>query len=77
VALVLGNETLITDAEAYAMIDSIGDVAAALKDAEPDSLERLYRELGRGSATNHGSEQWTFCSLHVWLTDVSEGGVAH
>jgi hypothetical protein len=31
-----------------ALIDSLGDVGAALKDAEPVSLERLYRELGIG-----------------------------
>lgn len=30
------------------MIDSLGDVGAALKDAESGSLERLYRELGLG-----------------------------
>jgi hypothetical protein len=40
--------SLITDAEVYAMIDSLGDVGSALKDAEPGSLERLYRELGLG-----------------------------
>jgi hypothetical protein len=40
--------TLITDAEVYAMFGSLSDVGAALKDAEPDSLERLYRELGLG-----------------------------
>jgi hypothetical protein len=28
-----------------AMIDSLGEVGAALKDAKPESLERLYREL--------------------------------
>jgi hypothetical protein len=27
------------------MIDSLGDVGAALKQAKPESLERLYREL--------------------------------
>jgi hypothetical protein len=27
------------------MIDSLGDVGAALREAEPDSLERLYCEL--------------------------------
>jgi hypothetical protein len=27
------------------MIDSLGDIGAALKDAKPESLERLYREL--------------------------------
>ena len=31
---------------ASGMIDSLGDVGAALKDAEPDRLERLYHELG-------------------------------
>jgi hypothetical protein len=40
--------TLITEAEVYALIDSLGDVGAALKDTEPGSLERLYRELGLG-----------------------------
>jgi uncharacterized protein YPO0396 len=37
--------TAVTDAEVYAMIDALGDVGAALKDAKPESLERLYREL--------------------------------
>lgn len=37
--------TLVTDAEVYAMVDSLGDVGAALKDVYTDSLERLYREL--------------------------------
>jgi hypothetical protein len=37
--------TAITDAEVYAMIDALGDVGAALKDAKPESLERLYRDL--------------------------------
>jgi hypothetical protein len=36
---------MVTDAEVYAMIDSLGDVGAALKEAKPDSLERLYREI--------------------------------
>lgn len=40
--------SLITGAEVYAMIDSPGEVGAALKKAEPASLERLYRELGLG-----------------------------
>jgi len=34
--------TPVTGAEVYAMIDSLGDVGAALKDAKPESLERLY-----------------------------------
>jgi hypothetical protein len=73
--------TLITDAEVYAMIDSLGDVGAALKDAESDSLERLYRELGLGLRYEPQERAAdvldVHCSLRVWLTDVSEGGVAH
>jgi len=37
--------TAVTEAEVYAMIDSLGDVGAALKKSKPESLERLYREL--------------------------------
>jgi hypothetical protein len=36
---------LLTEAEVYAMIDSLGDVCAALKDGRPESLSRLYQEL--------------------------------
>jgi hypothetical protein len=32
--------------EVYAMIDALGDVREAIKDARPDSLTKLYRELG-------------------------------
>lgn len=37
--------TMITDAEIHAMIDSLGDVGAALSDAKPDSLSQLYQRL--------------------------------
>jgi hypothetical protein len=37
-------ETL-TDAEIYAMIDSLGDVGATLEDARPAGLSRLYESL--------------------------------
>jgi hypothetical protein len=37
--------TAVTDAEVHAMIDSFKDAGAALKEAKPDSLGRLYREL--------------------------------
>ena len=36
---------LLTDAEVYAMIDSLGDVGAALSEAKPASLARLYTSL--------------------------------
>lgn len=35
----------LTEAEVYAMIDSLGDVGAVLSDAQPESLSRLYQEL--------------------------------
>lgn len=37
--------TALTDAAVYAMIDSLGDVGAALSDARPENLSRLYRDL--------------------------------
>ena len=33
-------------AEVYAMIDALGDVGEAIKNARPDSLIKLYKELG-------------------------------
>jgi DNA invertase Pin-like site-specific DNA recombinase len=36
------SPNLLTDAEVYAMIDSLGDVGAALSDAKPNSLTSLY-----------------------------------
>jgi hypothetical protein len=33
-------------ADVNAMIDALGDVGSAIKDARPDSLPELYRELG-------------------------------
>jgi hypothetical protein len=38
--------SVLTDAEIYAMIDSLGDVAGALAEAKPTSLSRLYQQLG-------------------------------
>ena len=37
--------TALTDAEVYAMIDSLGDVGAALSGADPEGLAKLYDEL--------------------------------
>lgn len=33
-------------ADVHAMIDALGDVGDAIKDARPDSLTKLYKELG-------------------------------
>jgi len=35
----------LSDAEVYAMVDSLGDVGAALTDAKPERLARLYADL--------------------------------
>jgi hypothetical protein len=35
----------VTDADVYAMIDSLGDVGGVLADAKPAGLSRLYRRL--------------------------------
>lgn len=40
-----GSVQTIDRAEVYAMIDSLGDVGATLKDAKPAGLTRLYEEL--------------------------------
>ncbi|WP_199750055.1 hypothetical protein [Amycolatopsis sp. WAC 04169] len=45
-ALAVADEPAgITDAEVYAMIDSLGDIKAALADSQPGKLARLYRDL--------------------------------
>ena len=36
----------LSDAEVYAMVDSLGNVGAALKDAKTESLVRLYESPG-------------------------------
>ena len=41
----VGSVQALSKAEVYAMIDSLGDVGAALKDGKPDSLTRLYEGL--------------------------------
>ena len=42
---------MLDSAEAYAMIDSFGDVGAAIEQARPDSLAKLYRDCGWRCAT--------------------------
>jgi hypothetical protein len=38
--------SLLTDADIHARIDSLGDVGAALTEADPEKLTRLYEEVG-------------------------------
>ena len=33
-------------AEVYAMVDALGDIGQSIKGAQPDSLMKLYKELG-------------------------------
>lgn len=40
-------------AEVYAMIDALGDVGGALERAQPDSLIKLYQDLGIGVSYQH------------------------
>jgi DNA invertase Pin-like site-specific DNA recombinase len=39
------DETEVSNADVYAMIDSLGDVGAVIKDAKPAGLARLYQKL--------------------------------
>jgi hypothetical protein len=39
------DETEVPRADVYAMIDSLGDIGAVIKDAKPAGLARLYRKL--------------------------------
>ncbi|TWF74951.1 hypothetical protein FHX44_11835 [Pseudonocardia hierapolitana] len=39
------------------MFDSLGDVGAALEDAEPDRLERLHHELSLDLRYDHTVER--------------------
>jgi len=48
--------TLLSDAEVYAMIDELGDVGAAIERARPDSLARLYRDLGIEVSYRHAED---------------------
>ncbi|OLF10483.1 hypothetical protein BLA60_14905 [Actinophytocola xinjiangensis] len=41
----VGRTDALTDAEVYAMVDSLGDVGATLKGGAPDDLTRLYESL--------------------------------
>ena len=56
------------------MIDSLGDVGAALNSGKPDSLERLYHDLGWIFATNRESRPSmsplhpVVCALHASCT---------
>lgn len=46
----------LTDAEIYAMIDALGDVGGAIESARPDSLAKLYRDLGIEVIYHHGED---------------------
>lgn len=43
----------LSEAEVYAMIDYVGDVGAAINDANPARLQALYESLQLGMTHNH------------------------
>jgi hypothetical protein len=64
-------------AEVYAMIDALGDVGEAIKDARPDSLAKLYKELGIKVSYRH-EESGGEAVISLVVANVRvRGGVAH
>ncbi|WP_084145477.1 recombinase family protein [Amycolatopsis jejuensis] len=51
-----GQPAGLTDAEVYAMIDSLGDIGTALNDGEPGKLAQLYRDLALDLRFDHEKE---------------------
>jgi hypothetical protein len=68
---------VLTDAEVYAMIDSLGDVGNALNSANPDSLRKLYEQL-RLELIFDGDARTTEVTIRPsgGIVRVSEGGRA-
>ena len=69
---------VLTDAEVYAMIDSLGDVGASLNRASPDRLRALYEQL-RLEMTYDGETRIADVIIRPsgGIVSVSEGGLAH
>jgi len=66
-----------TDAEFYAMVDSLGDVGAVLADAKPMGLARLYRELNL-ELRYEPDEQTVYATARPRVDSARvRGGVAH
>ncbi|WP_409464795.1 recombinase family protein [Amycolatopsis sp. GA6-003] len=51
-----GEPAGLSEAEVYAMIDSLGDIGAALADSEPGKLAQLYRDLALDLRFDHEKE---------------------
>lgn len=60
-------------AEVYVVIDSLGDVGAVLKYANPDNLERLYDKLDVQLEYEPTGARWLRRYRPVWLARVSKG----
>ncbi len=62
-------------ADVHAMIDSFGDVGAALDEGRPAALDRLYRALDLGVRYEPGERAAyvTRVTARVWIVRVSEG----
>lgn len=52
----VGEPAGLSEAEVYAMVDSLGDIGAALTDSEPGKLAQLYRDLALDLRFDHEKE---------------------
>ncbi|WP_199785920.1 hypothetical protein [Streptomyces sp. AA4] len=52
----VGEPAGLSEAEFYVMIDSLGDIGAALADSEPGKLAQLYRDLALDLRFDHEKE---------------------
>jgi uncharacterized protein YPO0396 len=67
----------LSDAEVYAMIDSLGDIGQALNSANPESMQKLYQQL-RLEMTYHAEAKTVDVAIRPLggVVRVSEGRVA-
>ena len=57
------------------MIDSLGDVGAALGNAQPDRMGQLYADLRLQLRYEQPEQAVIVTASPVWLVRVSEGGL--
>ena len=68
----------LTDAEIYAMVDSLGDVGAALTRANPDRMCKIYDSLRLEMVYDHDERAVDVAVKPLGgLVRVSEGRLAH
>ena len=68
---------VLTDAEIYAMVDSLGDVGTSLAEARPTSLSRVYQRL-RLELRYEPDEQAVYATAQPRVDSARVGGgLAH